>query len=138
MRWLITNRNLEDDGFGGELDDLTFWTFDPDQKPKADIASRASWTKREMDEFKSDLVRVASKFPHPLETPPEQRNISPCLSTVTTQNGGTPSRAMTRSRNNSSTVPIPSENLSLSIGPQKARFSAIFPTARRRARPATT
>jgi len=73
MRWLITNRNQEDDGFGGELDDLTFWTLDPAQKPNADIASRASWTNRSMDQFKNDLVRVASNFPHPLETPPEHQ-----------------------------------------------------------------
>ena len=73
MRWLITNRNQENDGFGTDLDELTYWTFDPAQNPGKDIASRASWTSCDLGDFKNDLVRIASNFPKPLETLPEHQ-----------------------------------------------------------------
>lgn len=73
MRWLITNRNQENDGFGTTLDKLTFWTFDPAAAPGKDIKLRSTWTSRTVDQFKSALVAVAGKFPHPKDTPPEEQ-----------------------------------------------------------------
>ncbi len=69
MRWLITNRNEEADGFGDKFDQLTFWTFDPAATPDANIQLRSSWTKREPDEFRAALVAAAGAFPNPITTP---------------------------------------------------------------------
>jgi Alpha/beta hydrolase of unknown function (DUF900) len=73
MRWLITNRNQKGDGFGTDLDELTFWTLDPTKKQGADITRRSSWTKRSRDDFKTALVAVARKYPLPVKTPPEEQ-----------------------------------------------------------------
>src|SRR5262249_6664090 len=73
MRWLITNRNQKGDGFGTDLDELTFWTLDPSKKQGADITRRSSWTKRSQDDFKTALVVVARKYPLPVKTPPERQ-----------------------------------------------------------------
>jgi esterase/lipase superfamily enzyme len=72
MRWLITNRNQQKDIFGSDLDELTFWTFDTTQKNK-DIAKRSSWTKRDLEEFKTALVKITGKFPRPVDTAPEKQ-----------------------------------------------------------------
>jgi esterase/lipase superfamily enzyme len=73
MRWLITNRNQQDDSFGFDLDKLTYWTFDPAQKKDADITLRSSWTQLSSDEFKNALIAIAGKFPHPADTAPEKQ-----------------------------------------------------------------
>jgi len=73
MRWLITNRNRQDNGFGGSLDKLTFWTLDPAATPNAKIDALSSWTQQTADQFKAALVAVASHFPHPVESLPEKQ-----------------------------------------------------------------
>lgn len=73
MRWLITNRNQEEDGFGRNLDQLTFWTLDPAANPAKDIKLRSTWTPHSIGEFKAALVAVAGKFPSPVDTPPEKQ-----------------------------------------------------------------
>jgi esterase/lipase superfamily enzyme len=78
MRWLITNRNQDDnDGFGGDPAPLTFWTFDPVANPTANIALRSSWTQRTSDQFRLALIATAANFPDPLTTPTEgQKHVS--------------------------------------------------------------
>ena len=74
MRWLITNRNQsDDDGFGGDLDSLTFWTLDPAAKPGAKIDARSSWTQHTAETFKKMLIAVAGQFPPPVTTLPENQ-----------------------------------------------------------------
>ena len=74
MRWLITNRKQsDDDGFGGDLGSLTFWTLDPTIKPGAKIDARSSWTQRTADDFKTMLIAVAGQFPPPVGTLPENQ-----------------------------------------------------------------
>jgi esterase/lipase superfamily enzyme len=73
MRWLITNRKQQNDGFGGEIDKLTFWSFDPAADPNARIDVVSSWQTRTLEDFKTDLAAQADKFPHPVGTPPEQQ-----------------------------------------------------------------
>jgi hypothetical protein len=79
MRWLITNRNLDNaaDGFGGTLSSLTYWTFDPIAKPGARIELRSSWTQCTAAQFKTALVQAAATFPDPLTTPgPLQKHVT--------------------------------------------------------------
>ncbi len=67
MRWLITNRNLDNsDGFGGDLANLTYWTADPTNGP--DLTKRSSWMQLEPEEFRNALAKVSSNFPHPIST----------------------------------------------------------------------
>jgi esterase/lipase superfamily enzyme len=74
MRWLISNRNQEGaDGFGGDLAALTYWTFDDVANPAKDIKLRSSWTSRDSDQFRADLVAAAGKFPDPIKTPTESQ-----------------------------------------------------------------
>ena len=70
MRWLITNRNFTDTGFGTDFKALTFWL---QKKPSADAWDRSAWTKVEMKDFKDSLLAAADQFPHPLTTPPSQQ-----------------------------------------------------------------
>ena len=72
MRWLITNRNQKNDTFGGEIDDLTYWTLDPTD-PNAKIDAVSSWKKRTLKQFKTELAALANNFPHPVGTPSEQQ-----------------------------------------------------------------
>lgn len=68
MRWLITDRNLDDnDGFGCDLDTVTYWTADP-TKPGIDLTKRSAWTLMTAKEFQDALVAIASKFPPVLNT----------------------------------------------------------------------
>jgi hypothetical protein len=69
MYWLITDRNVEDDGFGGDFATLTFWTA----PMTADPTQKASWTQVTEDQFRQALVAVADQFPSPLTTPPEEQ-----------------------------------------------------------------
>jgi len=73
MRWLITNRNQQKDktSLGGDLAELTFWTYDP--ASGGDITVLTSWTKRTAAAFKAALVAAAASFPDPVTTPPEKQ-----------------------------------------------------------------
>jgi esterase/lipase superfamily enzyme len=80
MRWLITNRNQippagssGKSSFGGDLDDLSYWTLDPAAKPNADITDRSQWTAQNLNSFRDALVAVANTFPDPLTTPPQSQ-----------------------------------------------------------------
>lgn len=73
MRWLITNRNQLKDGFGGDIDELTFWNFDPTSDANAKIDSLSTWKKRTLKQFKTELSIQADKFPSPIGTPAEQQ-----------------------------------------------------------------
>jgi hypothetical protein len=73
MYWLITNRNVLTDGFGGDFADLTFWTAPQD----ADPTLKASWNQVSRADFRTALIAIADTFPHPLQTAPEdQKHIS--------------------------------------------------------------
>jgi hypothetical protein len=68
MRWLVTDRNLDNnDGFGTELGAVTYWTADP-TKLGIDLTKRSGWTQVTVKEFQDALVAVASKFPSVLNT----------------------------------------------------------------------
>jgi esterase/lipase superfamily enzyme len=73
MRWLITNRNQDnDDGFGADFASLTYWTLDP-TAGKPNIQSRSAWKERTSDEFRAALVAVVQGFPDPVTTPTESQ-----------------------------------------------------------------
>jgi esterase/lipase superfamily enzyme len=80
MRWLITNRNqippagsAGKPSFGGDLDDLSYWTLDPAANPNTDITDRSQWTLQNLNSFRDALVAVANTFPDPLTTPPQNQ-----------------------------------------------------------------
>jgi esterase/lipase superfamily enzyme len=70
MRWYITNRNIDGDGFGTDQADLTYWTL---RSPELPLASRSSWFQQTADSFKQMLVQTANQFPTPFGLPPEQQ-----------------------------------------------------------------
>jgi esterase/lipase superfamily enzyme len=70
MRWLITNRNITDSGFGTDFADMTFWL---QEQPTANTWDWSAWKKVTMDAFKAALVAVADQFPPPLATSPDQQ-----------------------------------------------------------------
>jgi len=70
MRWLITNRNIEADGFGTDQTDLTYWTLNA---PGLPLDVLGSWTQKTADEFKKLLIEVADQFPGPFGVPPEKQ-----------------------------------------------------------------
>lgn len=64
MRWLITDRKIDDSGeFGGNLDAVTYWSADPTVNPELDLTKRSSWKQMDAKQFQDALVAVASKFP---------------------------------------------------------------------------
>lgn len=69
MYWLITNRNEQEGGFGGDFAPLTFWTA----PATADHTQKNSWTSVTMDRFRDQLVAVADKFPVSIATDPEDQ-----------------------------------------------------------------
>jgi len=69
MYWLITDRNVQENGFGGSFGDLTFWTA----PATADPTQKASWRAVTEDQFRQQLVAVADQFPSPVTTPPEEQ-----------------------------------------------------------------
>jgi esterase/lipase superfamily enzyme len=75
MRWLITNRKLNNDNnsLGDDFDSLSFWMLDPTAKPNAPIDVLSSWTRITAEELKQGLVKIASRFPPALGTPPEDQ-----------------------------------------------------------------
>jgi esterase/lipase superfamily enzyme len=68
VRWLITDRNMDNsnNGFGVDLAELTYWTADP--ATNSDLTKRSSWKQLELPEFRDALAKVADKFPHPINT----------------------------------------------------------------------
>lgn len=73
MRWLITNRNIDDNnGFGTTFSDLTYWVFNP-TTGSTDIALRSNWQQLSSDDFRARLVAEASGFPQPLTTQPQSQ-----------------------------------------------------------------
>ena len=69
MYWLITNRNVEANGFGGDFAALTFWTA----PVAADPTLKASWTQVTKEQFRQQLVAVTDQFPSPLVTAPKDQ-----------------------------------------------------------------
>lgn len=70
MRWLITNRNIEGDGFGTELDVLTYWTL---KSPGLPLNQRSSWENQTVDAFKALLIEAANRFAKPTEVEPKDQ-----------------------------------------------------------------
>ena len=56
--WLISNRNIENNGFGSTHDVLTYWVSD--QGP---LDNFANWKKISGDDFKTQLISAAGNFP---------------------------------------------------------------------------
>ncbi len=78
MFWMITNRNVKNDGFGDEFDQLTFW-----QNPTGKLQDFASWVQFKdpngngQDNFRQALVAITNGFPDPATTPSEdQKHVS--------------------------------------------------------------
>ena len=69
MYWLITDRNVEDNGFGGDFASLTFWTA----PITADPTVKASWTQVTKEQFRQQLVAITDQFPSPLVTAPKDQ-----------------------------------------------------------------
>lgn len=70
MRWLITNRNIVDNGFGTAQDNLTFWTL---RSPGLPLDQLSSWQMQSPDSFKKLLVQTADQFPTPFNLAPEHQ-----------------------------------------------------------------
>jgi esterase/lipase superfamily enzyme len=77
LRWLITNRNLDQsDGFGSDLASITYWSADLSANPGLDLTKRSAWTRMTARQFQNALVAIASKFPQPVNTATaEQKHI---------------------------------------------------------------
>jgi esterase/lipase superfamily enzyme len=75
MRWLITNRNVEGNGFGTNQSGLTYWTL---KAPGLPLNILDSWQQQSWTTFKQLLIQTADQFPNPFGLPPEkQRHV--CL-----------------------------------------------------------
>jgi hypothetical protein len=70
MRWLITNRNIEANGFGTKFADLTYWTL---KAPGLPLDVLSSWDKKTADDFKALLVQTSNQFPVPVDIAPENQ-----------------------------------------------------------------
>jgi esterase/lipase superfamily enzyme len=68
MYWMITNRNVTADGFGDDLDELTFWLNDSQQ-----VDTFANWKPADPTAFRQSLVQVSDAFPDPSQTPSEDQ-----------------------------------------------------------------
>lgn len=69
MYWLITDRNIEANGFGGDFASLTFWTA----PVTADPTLKASWTQVTKDQFRQQLVAITDQYPSPAVTAPKDQ-----------------------------------------------------------------
>ena len=69
MYWLVTNRNVEANGFGGDFASVTYWTAPITANP----TSKASWTQVTKDQFRQQLVAVTDQYPSPLVTAPKDQ-----------------------------------------------------------------
>ena len=73
MRWLITNRNQDDNnGFGGNFAKLTYWIYNP-AAGSTDITLRSNWQQRTPTQFRTALIAAAQAFPDPIATPTEKQ-----------------------------------------------------------------
>ncbi|HZB87106.1 MAG TPA: alpha/beta hydrolase [Terracidiphilus sp.] len=70
MRWLITNRNINCNGFGTEQATLTYWML---KSPELLLDQFESWRQVDADSFKSNLIAAADRFPHPLDVEPRKQ-----------------------------------------------------------------
>ena len=70
IRWLITNRNIEGNGFGTSQADLTYWTL---IAPGLPLDVLASWQAQSADSFRQLLIQTADQFPSPFGVAPEQQ-----------------------------------------------------------------
>lgn len=70
MRWLITNRNVEADGFGCKQAKLTYWML---KQPGLPLDQFSSWNKVQAKDFRDALRDAADKFPHPVTVEPEDQ-----------------------------------------------------------------
>src|SRR5690348_9472236 len=68
MYWMITNRNIKNDGLGDEFSDLSFW-----KNETANVTDFKSWTRLDLNTFRDGLVAIADTFPDPLTTPSEDQ-----------------------------------------------------------------
>jgi esterase/lipase superfamily enzyme len=69
MYWLITNRNVLPNGFGGDFSSVTYWTAPVTANP----ALKASWTPVAKDQFRQQLVAITDQYPSPLTTAPKDQ-----------------------------------------------------------------
>ncbi len=58
LYWMISDRNVLADGFGGDCGGLSYWVSDGGA-----LDSFASWTRKSHDDFKNALISAADKFP---------------------------------------------------------------------------
>ena len=70
MRWMITNRNIEGNGFGTDQTDLTYWTL---KSPELPLDVLSSWQPQTADSFKQLLVQTTDQFPDPFGLAPEKQ-----------------------------------------------------------------
>lgn len=69
MFWMITNRNIETNGFGGKFAELTFW-----RNPTGELTDFTKWEPmKSSDDFRNALVAITSNFPDPNTTPTEEQ-----------------------------------------------------------------
>jgi len=68
MYWMITNREVEGNGLGDEIADLTYW-----QNPSPNLQTFSAWTRMTIDDFRKALVQVADAFPDVAATSPEDQ-----------------------------------------------------------------
>jgi esterase/lipase superfamily enzyme len=71
MYWMVTNRDLKNDGFGDDFSQLTFWTNESSNA--ADVVRFGAWKQQDQAAFQKSLVQTTSTFPHPDETPNEDQ-----------------------------------------------------------------
>lgn len=75
MRWLITNRNIEGNGFGTNQTNLTYWTL---KTPGLPLDVLTSWQQQTLDGFKQLLIKTSDQFPNPFGlAPANQKHV--CL-----------------------------------------------------------
>lgn len=137
MRWLITNRNVEADGFGCKQAKLTYWML---KQPGLPLDQFSSWNKVQAKDFRDALRDAADKFPHPVTVEPEdQKHV--CLfihgyNNSWTSAMGTYGNVASRLFNDESADSL--GELIPSTGPPRASSGATCPTGKRRAKLPTT
>ena len=71
MYRLITNREVNANGFGDDFSELTFWQGNTNDSKQ--LAEFSVWQKSDEASFRQALVQVADTFPDPLHTPSEDQ-----------------------------------------------------------------
>lgn len=70
--WMISNRNVEKNGLGSELAELTFYVTDSEQ-----VKNFSKWEKRSAKEFRDAIIDVAEAYPLiPDEEHEKQKHVS--------------------------------------------------------------